>query len=275
MTIDNSKMISAIIITKNEEDNIERCIKSLGFADEIIVVDAESKDDTLAIARKLGAKTFSRPWPGYGPQKNFGAAQAQHDWILFVDADEEVSSELANEIKEAIKKPSKNFYWLAITTIFLKQPLHHLAGYNPRLFKKSEGAWTSHHIHEQIQTNFGKTVKLGDNLSEVLKKPLYHHSHESIRAYLQRASEYTALDAQHMSKDNRHRSGRNVTPSWHLPFFLAARQFVKLYFYKKGILDGYAGLIWSALSAYSEYLTGKKYLRIKSGKRSSHTPVLR
>ncbi|MEX0649613.1 MAG: glycosyltransferase family 2 protein [Candidatus Andersenbacteria bacterium] len=267
--------ISAVIITKNEEDNIERCITSVQFADEVIVVDAESKDDTAAIAKKMGARTFVRPWPGYGPQKNFGAAQATSEWLLFLDADEEVSPKLADEIRGVITNPQKDYYWLKIVSVFLHKHLHHLYGHDPRLFRKSAGAWTSYHVHEQIQTNFGQVIRLGDKLSGVLAHPLYHHTHESVNAFLRQVAEYTALDAQYMSKENRHRSGRKVSPSWHLPFYLSTRQFGKLYFYKKGILDGYAGFMWSVLGGYYEYLTAKKYLHIKSGKRTSHEPVLR
>lgn len=267
--------LSAIIITKNEEDNIERCVNSVKFADEVIVVDAESKDETVTIAERLGAKTFVRPWPGYGPQKNFGAAQAQGEWLLFIDADEEVTPGLAQEIKTTIEHPTKDFYWLRIVTVFLRRPLKHLVGHNPRLFRKATGAWTSYHVHEQVQTNFGDVIKLGDDLSAVLKEPLLHHSHETVAAYLKRMAEYTALDAQQMAKSNKHRSGRSVRAAWYLPYYLAARQFVKLYGYKRGILDGYGGLMWSTLSAYYEYVMGKKYLHIKSGKRLPHDPVLR
>ncbi|MEX1112770.1 MAG: glycosyltransferase family 2 protein [Candidatus Andersenbacteria bacterium] len=267
--------LSAIIITKNEEDNIERCIKSVQFANEVIVVDAESKDDTVALAKKMGAKTFVRPWPGYGPQKNFGAAQATGEWLLFLDADEEVPSKLADEIQRVITDPKKDYYWLKIVTVFLRKHLHHLYGHDPRLFRKSAGAWTSYHVHEQIQTNFGQVIQLGDELSGVLAQPLYHHTHDTVEAFLRQAAEYTALDAQYMSKQNRHRSGRPVSPVWYLPLYLSTRQFVKLYFYKKGILDGYAGFMWSALGARYEYLTAKKYLRIKSGRRAPHEPVLR
>src|SRR3989344_5997982 len=97
--------LSAIVITKNEEGNIRRCLKSLTFTDEIIVVDAESTDQTVTIARELGAQVFIQPWPGYGPQKNFGASHAQGEWLLFVDADEEVSPALAEEIRNIITNP--------------------------------------------------------------------------------------------------------------------------------------------------------------------------
>ena len=255
--------LSAIIITKNEEDNIERCVKSVAFADEIIVVDAESRDETVNIAKSLGAKTFVRPWPGYGPQKNFGAAQAKGNWLLFIDADEEAGPDLAQEIKTLIANPDYDFYWLKIITVFLRRQLKHIYGHNPRLFKKAAGSWTGYHVHEQAQTNDGRVIKLGDDISAVLKHPLLHHSHQTITAYLKRMAEYTALDAQQMAKTGRHRSGRPVKPVWYLPYYLAARQFLKLYFYKQGFLDGSAGFLWSVLSGYYEWTMAKKYRLLK------------
>jgi glycosyltransferase involved in cell wall biosynthesis len=267
--------LSAIIITKNEEDNIERSITSVQFADEVIVVDAESNDSTVAKAKQLGANVFVRPWPGYGPQKNFGGAQARGDWLLFIDADEEVPPALQQEIRHTIEQPGVDFYWVKIITIFLNRPLRHLYGHNPRLLRKAAGSWTSYYVHEQIQTNDGRQIALGDTLSGILRQPLHHYSHQTIGAYLKRMTEYTALDAQHMAKHDRHRSGRPVRAVWYLPYYLALRQFIKLYGYKRGVLDGYVGLLWSALSAYYEYVMGKKYLRLKSGQRLPHQPVLR
>lgn len=267
--------VSAIIITKNEEDNIERCVKSVQFADEVIVVDAESNDRTVEIATSLGARTFVRPWPGYGSQKNFGAAQAAGEWLLFIDADEEVPSQLATEIRRTIENPTKDFYWLKIVTVFLGRQMKHIYGHNPRLFRKSAGSWTGYQVHEQVQTNAGENIVLGDDRSTLLKNALLHHSHKTIASYLRRMADYTSLDAQQMAKHNRHRSGRSVRPTWWLPHYLAVRQFVKLYVYKKGALDGYAGLMWSLLSAYYEWTMAKKYVLLKEGKKDPGQPAFR
>lgn len=260
---EQSKKLSAIIITKNEEDNIARSICSVSFAAEVIVVDAESSDRTVEIAKSLGAKTFIRPWPGYGPQKNFGAQQTAGEWLLFIDADEEVTPELAAEIMQVINSPVKDFYWLKIVTVFLKRQMQHIYGHNPRLFKKSAGKWTDFEVHEQVQTHAEEQVKLGDNLSRILKNPLLHYSHRTVASYLARMHRYSTLDAQQMARENRHRSGRTIKPAWWLPYYLAKRQFIKLYLYKKGFLDGYAGFMWSFLSGYYEYVMAKKYLAIK------------
>jgi len=254
--------LSAVVITKNEAERIDQCLTSLSFADELIVVDAESTDTTADQARAAGARVFVRPWPGYGQQKNFGRMQARGDWILFVDADEEVSPELATEILATITKPTKDFYWLRIVTVFLGRPLRHLFGHNPRLMKRSSGGWTETLVHEQVETNMGEQISLGDANSEVLTAALLHHSHPTIASYLERMHHYTTLDAKEMAQSGHHRSGRHIKPSFALPFWLGMRQFAKLLLYRRGILDGPVGWLWCVLSAYYEFEMGFKYLRL-------------
>ncbi len=254
--------ISAIVITKNEVLNIERCLKSLAFADETIVVDAESTDGTAEIARQRGAKVIVRPWPGYGAQKNFGASQATGDWLLFIDADEEVTSELAAAIQDSIKQSAKDFYWLRIVTVFLGKPLRHLFGHNPRLFRRQAGKWSEQHVHEQVEhIEEQVTIKLGDDHSGIITTPLLHHSHPTVASYLKKMHHYTTLDAKHMAETGRHRSGRTVRPGALLPYMLASRQFLKMLFYRKGVFDGPAGWVWCWLSGYYEFEMGKKYLQ--------------
>lgn len=259
--------LSAVVITKNEEKNIRRCLQALSFTDERIVIDAESTDNTVAIAKELGAMVYVNPWPGYGLQKNFGLLKAQGQWVLFVDADEEVSSTLSQEIMNAITSGTHNFYWLKIVTVFLGQKLRHLYGHNPRLFKKSSGRWNEAFVHEQVQhIDEEVVITLGDSHSKKLQEPLLHHSHPTITSYLKSMHQYTALDAKEMAATDKHRSGRPVKPTFLLPPKLAIRQFIKLLFYRRGFLDGLPGLIWCTLSAYYEWEMGYKYLSLKAGK---------
>jgi len=253
--------LSAIVITKNEEKTIQRCLTSLKFADEIIVIDAASTDQTTTIARQTGARVITNSWPGYGLQKNLGRDHSQGDWLLFIDADEEISPSLASEITRAINQSTSDFYWLRVLDIFLGSPLNHLTGHNLRLFKKSAGRWTNQPVHEQVETLTGQRLKLTPN-SPILINPLIHHSHATIKSYLNKMRRYTSLDAQQMGATGHHRSGRPVSPSFLLPYKLAARQFIKLLIYKKGLLDGYSGFIWSLLSAYYEYEMAQKYLKL-------------
>ncbi len=266
-------LISAIVITKNEEKNIARCLQSLAFADERIVVDAESSDATVTIAQEHGATVFIRPWTGYGPQKNFGASNARGEWLLFIDADEEVPAALAQEIFETLKNPTVDFYWLKIVTVFLGRPLQHLYGHNPRLFRKKAGQWTHDHVHEQVErapapaaTDEFRLIKLDDRFSKVLTIPLLHHSHPTLASYLKKMHHYTSLDAQRMKASGHHRSGRIVQPNWWLPWHLAFRQTLKLALYRRGLLDGWAGMKWCVLSGYYEYEMAQKYLKIEREK---------
>lgn len=263
--------LSAIIITKNEEANIARCLESLSFADEIIVVDAESTDNTAAIARQHGATVFTRPWAGYGHQKNFGAHEARGEWLLFIDADEEVPETLAQEIRQTISQPTVDFYWLRIVTVFLNHPLHHLFGHNPRLFRKSAGQWTGDQVHEQVERYASQEnsmdytlVQLDDRWSQILAVPLLHHSHRTVASYLVKMHRYTSLDAEKMATTNQHRSGRRVRPVAWLPWHLAIRQGIKLAFYRRGLLDGWAGILWCILSGYYEYEMARKFLALKN-----------
>ena len=265
--------LSAIIITKNEEKNIARAIRSVQFADEVIVIDAESTDTTRTIAEQAGAKVLVNPWPGYGAQKNFGRDHARGEWLLYIDADEEVSTDLAAAIERTIKNPQRDFYWLRLITVFLGRPLLHLYGHNPRFFRKSAGRWTDAKVHEQVERLSAPSredpagrrgiLSLGDKHSEILTEPLWHYSHTTVKSYLDKMHQYTTLDAEQMVRTGKHRSGTSMEPAVLLPWYLAVKQFVKMYFYKQGFLDGSAGLIWCALSAYYEWEMGYKFLQLK------------
>jgi len=257
--------LSAIVIAKDAEQSIARVLRSLHFADEkICILDDRTTDNTAAAA--AGAKILRRGWTGYGPQKNFGAAAAQGEWLLFIDTDEEVPPALAEEIKKSTTyalPPTPSFYWLRIVTVFLGKPLYHLYGHNPRLFRKDAGRWTDARVHEQVERIRDRSLlKLRDADSKILSQPLLHHSHPTIQSYLKKMHRYTTLDAEQMKRTGRHRSGRPVRPTTILPFRLAARQLVKLLFYRRGILDGYAGIVWCVLSAYYEYEMGRKYIAL-------------
>lgn len=254
--------LSVIVITKNEETTIARCIKSVAFADEIIVIDAQSTDATPTIAQSLGAVVYTNPWPGFGAQKNYGASRAHGEWLLFIDADEEVPAELSQAIRRATANPAADFYWLRIVTVFLGSPLTHLFGHNPRLFKRAAGQWTDARVHEQVRTLGGHVITLGDTQSRVLTPPLLHHSHPTLRSYFTSMHTYTTLDAAEMYRTKKHRSGKSYAPAWWLPAFLALRQFFKLLVYRGGLKDGFAGLAWSAVSGLYEWELASKFNKL-------------
>lgn len=172
--------LTAVTSATNEEARLARALRSVqGLADEIVVVDGGSTDRTVEIARQFTDKVFVNPWPGYGKQKNFALDRAAGDWVLFVDADEEVTPQLAQEIKDVIRQPSSQLrshaeaagrrisareeeilrsaqddkrtcYFVRIITVFLGRPLRHLWGTNPRLLRRGAVRWDDREVHEQV-----------------------------------------------------------------------------------------------------------------------------
>lgn len=258
----NKLPISVVIIAKNEEKNIPDCIASVQFAQEIIVIDAHSTDQTVQLAQSLGAKVVSRIWDGYGSQKNFGAQQASCNWVLFLDADERVSPTLAQALRD-ILETTCSVYWITIEDTFLGKRMIHLVGHNPRLIQKFQAHWSDAHVHEKmIYTDTNTAARYKDGISGEIQSPIIHQSYTSIRAYITKMHRYTSLDANEMKKTNQHRSGMPVRQSMFLPYYLACKQFVKLYFYRRGLLDGWQGAVWCALSAYYEFEMGIKYSQL-------------
>jgi glycosyltransferase involved in cell wall biosynthesis len=226
------------------------------------VIDSKSDDATVELSKSCGARVVEHEWAGFGPQKNIGLEQAQGEWALFIDADEEVTPELSEEINATLQSPKVDFYWLRIVTVFLGHPLRHMYGHNPRLFKKSAGRWTDAKVHEQAETLDGVQIRLGDDKSKVLKQPLLHHSHPTIASYLKKMHHYTTLDAEQMMLTGRLRSGKAIPAEGMLSWHLAIRQFIKLLFYRGGWLDGWAGWVWCYMSGYYEYEMAQKYLML-------------
>src|SRR6266540_4425302 len=147
--------IATITITKNEEKNIRACLESLKWVDEVIVVDAESSDRTVELAKAYTPKVFVRRWPGYGLQKNFAMAQATADWILIVDADERVSPELRNEIEAVLKGvPSVSAYRVPRRNYYYGRWIRGAGQYPDRqlrLMRRGQGRYNDLPIHEHLQ----------------------------------------------------------------------------------------------------------------------------
>jgi glycosyltransferase involved in cell wall biosynthesis len=294
--------LSTVTITKNEAEHLPQALRSIqGLADEIVVVDAGSTDSTVEIAHSFNAHVHVHPWQGYGPQKNIGLQAATGDWVLFIDADEEVTPQLAAEIKMILHQQSgqlrshpersegsnahadRSFgprpqddsgnitaYFVRIITEFLSKPLRHLWGTNPRLLRRTAAVWDNREIHEQVVRADGSTVRLGDPDVRLLHAPLNHPSHyRTLAAYLAKRDRYTARDAEEMMKTGRDRIGKPVPPVLRssfslLPFLYgrALKQFIRLFVKKRGFLDGWQGWLWCWLSAEYEYITCRKYLAL-------------
>ncbi|MFH2035860.1 MAG: glycosyltransferase family 2 protein [Candidatus Zixiibacteriota bacterium] len=239
--------LSVIVIAKNEEKNITRCLKSVSFADQLVVVDTGSTDDTMVIAMECGAEVHCLEWTGFGPAKTFALSKATCSWVLSIDADEVVSEELAKEINNLPLEPGVNGYYLSRKTNFLGRWIKHSGwypNYVPRLFRRDRGKFTEAVVHESIEID-GETRKLnGDFL---------HYSYPDITSYTAKMEQYSSLGAQRLHERGHKFSPLNV-------IFNPLGRFFKHYIIKVGFLDGFEGLLIAILSSYSVML---KYLKLR------------
>jgi glycosyltransferase involved in cell wall biosynthesis len=233
--------ISAVIITRNEARNIARCLKALSWVDEIILVDTDSTDDTIEIARKFGAEIHSLPWRGYGPTKQYAIERATGDWILSVDADEIVTSDLASEIRGIVNSSgAADGYLIPRRTNFIGRWIYH-SQWSPdfvlRLFKRDRGKFTDSLVHEKI---------IVDGSTGRLKTPLLHYSYPDLATYFRKTAKYNELSG----KDAALRGKKGGTLAVILrPVATFYRHFV----FHLGFLDGWAGFFIGMLSAHRNY----------------------
>jgi len=245
--------ISAIVITFNEEHNIAAALQSLSWADEIVIVDAESSDRTVEIASAFTDRIFVRPWPGYSAQKNFAAEQAENDWIFSLDADERVAPELKNAILK-INNPSEPdtaAYEAARRTFYLGRWVKH-SGWWPdrkvRLYDRRRARWRGDFVHESLDVD-GRIKQLdGDLLHFTVRDASEHHL---------RMDRYTTLAAQELYNRGAHKSPGSLLLS---PVIV----FLRSYFLKLGFLDGIPGLAIARFAAHYEFLKNLKLWEMRS-----------
>lgn len=234
--------LSAIVITHNEAANIEACLASVSFADEVLVVDSHSTDGTPELARAKGARVVVRDWPGYAEQKNFAAGAAAHDWILSVDADERVSPALAREIQQRLgPEPADAGFRIPRVTWHLGRWIRTTdwyPDYQLRLYHRSRAAWTPKPVHESVAAS-GSVGQLSSELQHLAYRDLGHH--------FATMEKYTTLAAQEMRAQGRKAGMFDLTVH---PF----AAFVRNYVLRRGFMDGSAGLIVSSMNAYYVFL---------------------
>ncbi|MCX7760317.1 MAG: glycosyltransferase family 2 protein [Hydrogenothermaceae bacterium] len=238
--------ISAVILTKNEELNIERAIKSLkDLADEIIVIDSGSTDKTVDLATSLGAKVYFRRWDSFANQRNFGIEKSLCNWILMVDADEEVSSELKLNIKQELLNPKYQAYEIPRRTYYLGKFLRYTwyPEWRLRLFKKGILRFEGD-LHE-TPVFLDKNIKVGK-----LKGDLYHYSYRNLYHQYIKTIDYAKTMAESYHKNGKKFKLYKLILS---PFMM----FFKNYFLKLGFLDGYRGFFVAMSSFFYVFL---KYL---------------
>ena len=242
--------LSIVIITFNEEKNLGRCLAAVqGIADEIVVADSSSTDNTVSIAHRFGARVIDQPFMGYGQQKNFATRQATNDWILSLDADEELTPELIESIRQFKQAPQYNVYEMPRVTNYCGQWIRHCGWYpdrQTRLYNRTTGRWIEKKVHEYWAPDTAGKKGL-------LKGDLLHYSFASVSDHLKKIEKYTELAARAAVEQGKRASLLKVllSPGWH--FFTA-------YVIRLGFLDGFYGLIISRLSAYEAFI---KYSKIR------------
>jgi glycosyltransferase involved in cell wall biosynthesis len=238
--------VSVTIISRNEAQNIEACLDSVGWAYEVVLVDQFSDDGTAGIAEKSGAKVFQENWKGYAGQKNSAIEKATGNWILSLDADERVTNDLKLEIESVVNSSSPmDGHYIPRKNFFCGQWIRHggwYPDYNLRLFRKGTGCFQERAVHEKIILN----GRLG-----YLKNPLEHYTYRSIKDYIERLERYSRLSAAEISD-------RSRWSRWHTLTLRPLFTFLNMYLFRRGILDGSAGLFLAVSYAYYTFL---KYYR--------------
>ncbi|MEN9590013.1 MAG: hypothetical protein RLZZ481_1799 [Pseudomonadota bacterium] len=240
--------LSVIIITKNEATRIADCLASVCFADEVIVLDGFSTDDTASVARALGAQVHQvADWPGFGPQKNRVLALATQPWVLSLDADERVTPELQAEIIQTLSDPAYDGYRLARLSEFCGKQIHH-SGWWPdyvlRLFRRELGAFDDVPVHEQVVLT-GRVGKL--------KACLLHFPFENLDALVVKINRYSGEAAKLMATQGKRVGvlgliGHSV---W---------TFIRIYLLKRGFLDGRHGFVLAVTAASGSFLRYSKLM---------------
>lgn len=238
--------LTVTVITLNESANIAAALESVSWADEIVVVDAHSRDDTVAIAQRFTNRVIVRDWPGYIPQKNFAAASAAHDWILSIDADERVTPELAAEIRALLaSEPAHSGYRVPRLSHYLGRWIRSTdwyPDYQLRLYDRRRGQWEGRYVHESVRVQ-GEPGRLSSNL--------LHYTYRDVSHHLQTIDRYTSLAARQMYEDGRRCGLRHLLLN-------PAAAFLRNYVAKGGFRDGRVGLIVSLLNSYYVLLKAVK-----------------
>jgi glycosyltransferase involved in cell wall biosynthesis len=243
--------LSVTIITLNESDHIAAAIDSAAWADEVIVVDAGSTDDTVAHARAKGARVSSREWTGYIDQKNHAASLASHDWIFSLDADERITADLAAEVRRllAVEPPLRGYRvprvtfhlgrWIRTTDFY--------PDFQTRLYDRRRARWHGKYVHESV---------LVDGEVGQLTGELQHYSYRDLRDHLDRINRYTTLAARQMYEGGRRAGVLDL-------LFHPPAAFLRNYVLRRGFADGAAGLTLSLVNAYSVLLKFAKLWEIQ------------
>lgn len=237
--------VTATIITKNEEYNIERCLNSLDWVDEIVVLDSGSTDKTLEISAGFDAKIVKTEWLGFGKTKKAAVDASSNNWIFSIDADEEVSEELKAKVVKILEIPAYSGYKIKRHSYFLGKRIKYCgwsSDYPLRLFNRTKGNFNEKEVHESVDI---------DGSIGIISEPLFHHTYPTIGIQITKLNRYSDLQAGEFIK-----SGK--TYSILSAIFFGFIKFITMYFLRLGFLDGRAGFLLCCNTAFSVYL---KYVK--------------
>lgn len=240
-------MLSVIIIAKNEAENLERCLESVKWAEEIIVLDSGSTDESVNIAKQYTDKVYETDWLGYGIQKQRALSHATQSWVLNLDADETVSEKLKIEIQKAMLENKADAYQIPIWLNFYGRTLKHSMSpkNHIRLFKRKGSNYTQSIVHESILLQ--KKSRIGR-----LKEGILHHSYQDLSHAIHKMNQYSSLTAE-IRKNHQ-------TPSVLKTLISSFWMFFRCYFMQGGILEGKDGLVLAVYSAHNSFYRNIKLL---------------
>lgn len=246
--------ISVFLITKNEEDRILPAINSVkDWVDEVIVVDSGSTDRTVALAEEAGAKVIFHEWDGYGKQKRVAEDQCRNTWLLNIDADEEVTSKLSNEIKRLFApEPLDDIYKIHIVDVFPHEKTAKRWAYGYwqyRLYNKEKGRFSVSPVHDTVRPNVGARIAK-------LKGKCDHRSQRSIQFVVEKLNRYSDMQVQDMMAHGRKISRTRLLTEFPIAFF-------KSYFFRRSFLYGWWGFVIAQNYAYSRFVRVAKYYEMQ------------
>jgi glycosyltransferase involved in cell wall biosynthesis len=248
--------LTVTVITHNEAPHLGEALESVSWADEIIVIDSESTDETVATARRYTPHVEVRPWMGYGTQKNYAHDRASHDWILSIDADERVTPRLADEIRSLLQVgPRAKGYRISRVSHYLGRWIRSTdwyPDYHVRLYDRRAAQWSEHQVHESIDCQ-GRV--------ETLRGELLHYPYRDISEHLTKIDRYTTLVAEQWAAEGR-------TTSALAAFIYPRLAFLRNFVLRRGFLDGHTGLLISTLNSYYVFL---KYAKLYEMSQAART----
>ena len=254
--------LSVAMITYNEEKILEKTLRSVaGLADEIVIVDSGSTDGTREIAEKYGAKFVHQDWLGYGPQRNKAIQLCQSEWILNIDADEEISPKLCDKIQKILQEPLEyRVYKVSFTSVCFGKKIYH-GGWSGakkvRLFYRGSGAFNHNTVHEEFETS----EEIGS-----LQDEIFHHSYVNLEDYFTKFNRYTTEGAKDAFQKRKKIGTLKIILE---PFY----KFIRMYFFRLGFLDGLEGFVLANTSAmYSMVKYYKLYELYQREKESRRSP---